>query len=142
MTKKMRTFGKDTAIRHDDVGKLDYEGFLNPLVLEAFAKYMHKNRIQADGKIRASDNWQKLFGKDHYEVCAKSNLRHVHSFWKAHRGYKTEESIMDSLMGQMFNVQAYALKLLQEDEPRKAKWETVADFKGGVSVDKILKRIK
>ena len=35
-------------------------------------------------------------------------------------------------------------KEIEEDntKTRKAKWKTVADFKGGVSVNKVLKRIK
>jgi len=51
----MRTF-KTGATRNDDTGKLDFEGFLSPIALEKFAEYMHKNRIQADGNVRDSDN--------------------------------------------------------------------------------------
>ena len=52
----MRKF--DTgATRNNDETRLDYEGFLSPLVLERFAQYIHKNRVQDDGTIRASDNW-------------------------------------------------------------------------------------
>ena len=54
----MRTF--DTgATRDSDNDKLDYEGFLSPLVLRRYAEYLHKHRKQSDGKIRTSDNWQK-----------------------------------------------------------------------------------
>jgi hypothetical protein len=105
----MREFGTG-ATRDDEDNKLDYEGFFSPLVVEMFGEYMHKNRFQKDGTVRSSDNWQKLFGEDHYAVCAKSLWRHFLSFWKAHRGYKTEESIDDSLMGILFNVMAYAHK--------------------------------
>jgi hypothetical protein len=51
----MRTF-KTGATRNDDSNKLDFEGFLSPTALEHFAEYMNKNRVQADGNIRDSDN--------------------------------------------------------------------------------------
>jgi hypothetical protein len=44
-----------------DAEKPDYEGFLSPPVIEAFGRYMHKNRRLADGSMRASDNWQRAF---------------------------------------------------------------------------------
>ena len=54
----MRNF--DTGATRDvDTNKLDFEGFLSPVVLERYAEYMHKNRVQADGNLRDSDNWQK-----------------------------------------------------------------------------------
>lgn len=61
MSKIVREF--DTGANRDlDEDKYDYEGFLNPKVLEAYAKYMHKHRYLKDGSIRDSDNWQILFG--------------------------------------------------------------------------------
>ena len=53
---EMRNF--DTgATRDTDKGKNDYEGFYSPLVVEAFGDYMTKHQLQADGKLRDSDNW-------------------------------------------------------------------------------------
>src|SRR6185437_3637959 len=46
------------SVRDTDDGKYDYEGFLSPVVLAAFAEYMHGHRKLADGTYRASDNWQ------------------------------------------------------------------------------------
>jgi hypothetical protein len=54
------------ATRNSDVNKLDYEGFLSPVVLEEFAIYMQTHRKQADGKLRESDNWQKGIPKEVY----------------------------------------------------------------------------
>ena len=80
----MREF--DTgATRDSEEGKYDYEGFLSPLALECYAAYMHKHRKQADGKMRASDNWQKGITQ---EVYIKSLWRHVVTVWKIHRGIK------------------------------------------------------
>ena len=71
----MRVF--DTgATRDADIGKNDYEGFLSPLVIQRYGKYMNKHRKQVDGKLRDSDNWQKGFGENHYAVCMKSLWRH------------------------------------------------------------------
>lgn len=109
----MREFSTG-ATRDDSDSKFDYEGFLSPIVLERFGEYMHKHRKQADGKLRDSDNWQKLFGEDHYNVCIKSAWRHFMSFWKSHRGYSTEEDIEESAMALIFNIQAYMYKRLKD----------------------------
>src|SRR2546421_13037312 len=50
------------ATRDADTGKLDYEGFISPLVDRRYAEYMHRCRLRnvpAGQTIRASDNWQK-----------------------------------------------------------------------------------
>lgn len=99
----MRTF-KTGATRNDDSNKLDFEGFLSPTALEHFAEYMHKNRIQADGNIRASDNWQKGIPLDSY---MKSMFRHFFDVWKSHRGLETPEDMITNLSALMFNVQGY-----------------------------------
>jgi len=83
--------------------------------LREYAKYMNKHRIQSDGKLRDSDNWQKGFGKDHYKVCVKSLLRHVMDLWLEERGFASRDGIEDALMGIMFNVMAYADKYYKGD---------------------------
>lgn len=96
----MRVF--DTgATRDTEEGKYDYEGFLSPLVLERYAEYMHKHRVQKDGSLRASDNWQMGFPKN---VYMKSMWRHFMAVWKGHR--KGEMS-QDDLCAVMFNVMGY-----------------------------------
>jgi len=71
------------ATRDTDEGKLDFEGFLSPLVLERYAQYMNKHRKQSDGKLRDSDNWQKGIPLKAY---IKSLWRHFFDLWKIHRG--------------------------------------------------------
>lgn len=105
----MRTF-KTGATRDSSDEKLDYEGFLSPLVLERYAQYLHKHRVQADGKVRDSANWQLGMDKS---VYAKSLLRHTISFWKAHRGYKAED-IEESLSAIIFNASGYLFELLKK----------------------------
>ena len=106
----MRNFSSG-ATRNDDTENLDYEGFLHPKVLEAFAKYMHKHRIQKDGKIRASDNWQKGIPQESY---MKSGHRHFMDWWLEHRGHKSREGIMDALCGLFFNIQGYLMEELKK----------------------------
>src|SRR5512145_2767796 len=78
---KVRTF-ESGATRDTDTNKLDFEGFLNPLVDESFANFMHKHRVQSDGGLRAADNWQKGIPKDEY---MKSLFRHFQPLRLLHR---------------------------------------------------------
>ncbi len=105
----------DTGANRDaDQDKLDYEGFINPLVTKRFAEYMHKNRFLKNGDFRDSDNWQSLFGDKHLDVCIKSMVRHMEDLKLHHRGYseETTEKIEDSICGIIFNANAYLFKLL------------------------------
>ena len=106
----MRQF--DTgATRDEDQEKYDYEGFLHPLVLERYAEYMHKHRLQADGQLRASDNWQKGIPKDAY---IKSAWRHFIDWWSEHRGRGSREGIEDALCALLFNISGYLYELRKE----------------------------
>jgi len=100
------------ATRDNEKQKIDPEGFINPLVIQAYCEYMHKHRIQAGNQLRDSDNWQKLFDDDHYAVCMKSLWRHFLDLWLFHRGFKGRETKEDALAGIMFNAMAYWYKLL------------------------------
>ena len=99
----MRQFSSG-AVRNDDTEKLDFEGFLSPTAIEHYANYMHKNRIQADGNVRSSDNWQLGIDLDSY---MKSMFRHFFDVWKSHRGLETPEDMITNLSALMFNVQGY-----------------------------------
>jgi hypothetical protein len=104
----MRNF-ETGATRNLDTNKLDYEGFISPIVLKVFAKYMHSHRIQADGTLRSSDNWQKGIPRDAY---MKSLTRHFMDLWQLYRGYEvinpdnnepsTEEELLCAIL---FNTQ-------------------------------------
>jgi len=95
------------ASRDTDEGKLDFEGFLSPLVLERFAQYMHKNRQMTDGSLRASDNWQKGMPVEQY---MKSLLRHVMAVWLKYR----RDGVIDEedLCGVLFNTQGLLFESL------------------------------
>lgn len=108
-----RTFDSG-ATRDTDDGKLDYEGFMSPRVVVAFAKYMHHNRYLPDGSFRDSDNWQKGIPLDAY---MKSMFRHFMEVWEEHRCY-TRQSVDDyekslvALLALKFNVDGYIHEVL------------------------------
>lgn len=101
------------AYRDDDTEKYDFEGFLHPLVLKAFAAYMHRHRVQSDGAIRDSDNWQAGIPKREY---LKSMLRHAMDLWLEERGYASRDGVDEALGGLMFNIQGYWLERLREKQ--------------------------
>lgn len=117
----MRQF-ETGATRNIDANKLDFEGFLSPLVLESFATYMHSHRIQKDGNMRASDNWQKGIPID---VYMKSLWRHFFDVWKQHRGLEAfspddghKLTIEEALNAMLFNTQGYLHELLKNSHTR------------------------
>lgn len=105
----MRAF--DTgATRDDDDGKLDYEGFLSPYALKQYAEYMNRHRVQTDGELRDSDNWQKGIP---FRAYMKSLWRHFMEFWTLHRDgmwiydVEKEKQITDVLCAVIFNAMGY-----------------------------------
>lgn len=79
----VRTFDSG-ATRNIDNNKFDYEGFVHPEALHAFAEYMHTHRKQRDGTIRDSDNWQKGIP---FRTYVKSLVRHAIDLWRMERGF-------------------------------------------------------
>ena len=109
----MREF--DTgATRDTDENKLDFDGFLSPLVLHRYAEYLNKHRKQADGKFRDSDNWQKGIP---LAVYMKSAFRHFFYWWAYHRktNIVIKEDIEESLCGLLFNAMGYLHEHLKGD---------------------------
>lgn len=115
----MREF-ESGATRNVDHNKIDPEGFLSPSVIQAFSDYMNSHRMQADGNLRASDNWQKGIPQDAY---MKSMWRHFLDVWSIHRGIarfdETGKEIdkVEALCATLFNVQG----MLHEELKRKAE---------------------
>lgn len=102
-----RTF--DTGANRDtDEGKLDYEAFLSPLVLERYAQYLHEHRKLPDGTLRGGDNWQKGMP---LSVYMKSGWRHFHAWWAIHRGWWSgttrKKRLEDAICAVIFNASGY-----------------------------------
>ena len=100
------------AYRDGQAGKLDYEGFLSPVALKRYAEYMDKNRLQSDGQIRDSDNWQQGIPVASY---MKSMWRHFIDAWTQHRkteanGYDSD-ALETSLCAVIFNAFGYLHEL-------------------------------
>ena len=110
---EVRTFSTG-ATRSPLGGKLQYEGYLSPLVLKRFAQYMKKHQTQSDGAQRASDNWQKGIP---VESLMDSKVRHDMDVWLHHRGYSSSasEPMEEALCAVLFNTMAI---LKQELERR------------------------
>ena len=134
----LRSF--DTGATRDTAeGKLDYEGFLSPTVLRQYARFMNMNRLQSDGKLRDSDNWQKGIDMD---VYMKSGFRHFFEWWEAHRDVVHSNRIdkVAAICGLMFNCMGYLHEWLKDnnevrfdaDEPTKEMAERQKNIPGEV----------
>lgn len=108
----MRVF-ESGATRSDDKDKLRYEGFLNPLVTKRFCEYMHKHRIQSDGKLRDPDNWQKGMPIPQYLA---SLSRHIEDIKLHLGGYSQETSdfLEDSICASIFNLNGMLLEVMKQ----------------------------
>jgi len=102
------------ATRTSEQGKLDYEGFLSPIVLDRYAQYMHKYRSTPDGGFRASDNWQLGIPKEAY---MKSGWRHFMDWFRQHRGQPGQDTLEESLCALIFNAMGYLHETLKSTPP-------------------------
>jgi hypothetical protein len=129
----VRTFATG-ATRDTDAGKLDYEGFLSPLALVRYAEYMNEHRIQPDGKLRESDNWQRGIPPAAY---MKSMWRHFIDLWKLHRGLEAKDrvtgkpvSMEEALCAVIFNAMGYLHERLARDHAAGAARNTARTAEG------------
>mgnify|MGYP001615899165 CR=1 FL=1 len=107
------------ATRSSDIGKIDFEGHINPEVLEVFGEYMNRHRVQRDGQLRGSDNWQKGIPLYRY---VKSLIRHVFEFWRMWRGKQvvnpdngTFFTFRDVTSAVMFNIMGIIYEMIRSD---------------------------
>ena len=108
------------ATRSNEDRRIDPEGFLSPQVLVRYAEYMNKHRVQPNGEIRESDNWQKGIPVDSY---MKSAWRHFLHLWLRHRNCIVEDAgacdnIEEDLCALMFNIQGYLFEVLNQRKVR------------------------
>jgi hypothetical protein len=104
------------ATRSADAGRYDPEGFLSPIALERYCEYMQKHRLQPDGSIRDSDNWQKGLPRETY---MKGMWRHFMHLWTRFRGWVVQDAaaaadMEEDLCALLFNVQGMLHELLKE----------------------------
>lgn len=113
----MRKFSTG-ATRDSNKGKLEFARFLCPNVIKSFGKYMDKNRIQSDGKLRDPDNWKKGMDKQSY---MDSMWRHLHDVWLNHEGFDAREDKITALNGLLFNVMGYLHEELKNERKKISK---------------------
>ncbi len=111
------------ATRNNSDHKLDYEGFIDPKVERRFAEYMHVKRLQADGVLRDSDNWQKGIPITEY---MKSLVRHTFDLWICYRGETIydvdtgdETSMEEIACAIKFNINGLLHELLKQCQTKK-----------------------
>jgi len=94
------------------VGKLDYRGFLHPLVLKRYAEFMNLNRQMKDGSYRASNNWTQGISRGAY---ASSLYRH-HQDVQLHMAGEPQsagEDLETALCAVAFNAMGLLLEVLK-----------------------------
>ncbi len=116
-TAPMRQFPSG-ATRNTDEGKIDPKGFIHPLVTLSFCKYMHEHRKQADGALRASDNWTKGIPREAYASSLERHLLDVKLIMGGFAAHATTSSLSEALNACMFNVQGLLLEVLLGREPK------------------------
>jgi len=119
------------ATRDADTGKLDYEGFISPLVLRRYAEYMHACRtrnVPPGQALRASDNWQKGIPKDAY---VKSLIRHALEVWLIEDGFEARDEkgntidLETALCAILFNASG---RLFEEMKVKMTKSGTITNL--------------
>jgi hypothetical protein len=93
------------ATRDEADHKPDFKGFLSIPVLRAFGRYMQKHQVQADGKLRASDNWKKGIPQEDY----------LSSAWRHFLDWQEKRDV-DSAMALLFNVQGWTHEELKKEK--------------------------
>jgi hypothetical protein len=102
------------ATRDVAAHKPDYEGYISPLVTQAFGRYMLRHQVASDGTWRESDNWQRGIPREAYIA---SLCRHVEDLRLHHDGYAdaaTDPDLEAVLCAVLFNVQGYLFEVLRE----------------------------
>lgn len=108
----MRQF-ETGATRDSDSGKPDFRGFLSIPVIRLFGRYMHKHRQQADGQMRASDNWKKGIPQTAYIESGWRHWLDLVQEWEKGNGLTPE--LEEAIGAMMFNVMGLAHELMNEE---------------------------
>lgn len=108
------------ATRSADVMRDDPEGYLSPIAIDRYCQYMTKHRLQPNGQIRASDNWQKGMP---LPTFFKGMWRHFLHAWTRFRGYEVSDpgaaaNMEEDLCAMLFNVQGALHELIVERTKR------------------------
>jgi hypothetical protein len=88
---------------------------------------MHKHRMQPDGQLRASDNWQQGIPRDAY---MKSAWRHFFDWWAGARGVGiARDTIEEAICALLFNAMGYLHEHLKaERQPERIRFQELGAF--------------
>jgi hypothetical protein len=114
------------ATRDSEDGKLDFEGFLSPAVIQRYGEYMDGCRHLPDGTLRDSDNWQQGIP---ITVYMKSKWRHFLETWTLHRKGVHGKQLEDSLCAELFNTMGMLHEELKLHEADKASAKELQGLK-------------
>ncbi len=104
LTGEIRTF--DTGATRDTAeGKHEPWGFMSALAEKRFCEYMHKHRMQQDGKMRDSDNWKKGIPAEAYKHSLSRHIRDLRLILEGFPSEADETDMEEVLCAVLFNVQ-------------------------------------
>lgn len=109
----MRVF-ETGATRDANDDKLAYEGFESALVTKRFAEYMHLHRKQADGNLRAPDNWQKGIPKEAYVESLVRHIQDLKLHWDDVADEAVDPDLESVLCAVLFNAKGLLFELIKE----------------------------
>ena len=101
---EMRTFTSG-ATRDTTAGKHEPWGFMSALVESRFCEYMTRHRVQADGSLRASDNWKRGIPLEVYAHSLSRHILDLRLILEGHPGQAVEGDVEEVLCAVLFNVQ-------------------------------------
>lgn len=120
------------ATRNSDEGKPQYAKVGDPSIDKAYAEYMNSQAVQADGKVRAADNWKKGIPVADY---LDSMDRHFHDVWALQIGrddIAEEKDLVTALCALKFNVDGMLYEVLKARRFEEAKRKNTEEILGAL----------
>lgn len=109
---------KTGANRNSSNGKLDFARFLDPKVIESYAKYLLKHSHLEDGTLRDPDNWKKGMPTQTY---MDGLWRHMMDVWMIHEygeSIRPENGenvgVDEALNGVIFNAMGFMFNVINK----------------------------
>ena len=118
---EIRTFNTG-ATRNNDPDRIDWIRMLSLPALFEYGAYMARHRKQADGNLRAFDNWKGEDGRGGFPLneVVESLTRHVFDLAALHSGLTPvrECDVNDTCCAIIFNSIAYLHTILSRESPK------------------------
>lgn len=127
----MRQFATG-AIRDNSTDKPEYFGYTSWRAMKQFGAYMLKHQKQADGQMRAADNWKKGIP---LEVYQQSLTRHFVD-WAAEleKAESSPETAMDLALAMKFNLDGWIHEMDKQMEASKVDWSLTPEQEKGAKI--------